>query len=301
MATEASNSTPESEYESESETESQPDQKSPHHPSSSSDHSESDTDTIPVPDPTIKPTPMVSTSKPPKSTTGKRSSAELDAGNVKRVKKGLVLALAAPKAETGREKKPLFERIWSEENEVELIQGMIDYVKQKSEDPLKDGCQFYDFVKESLHLDVDIKQLLAKSRKLKMKFENNAAKVEDNQKVRSFSKPHEKEMFELSKNLWGTDRFNKKVKVTNKNPKKVSFGHATEMGKMSGNEDEIMRYGFEKLSGEKKVAMEEAWKDVKVRELELQIKKMDLLKKQAKVVLKAITKSAGGGGGGGAK
>ncbi|KAL8228662.1 hypothetical protein R6Q57_013562 [Mikania cordata] len=269
----------------------------------------------------------------PPPVTGKRPAEEGVDGDVKRIKKTTVVAVAAPDADNFGEKKQLFQRLWSEDNEFELIQGMIDYVEEKGKDPLADVNDFHEFVKKSLHVDVNDRQVLTKARRLKKKFENNAARVESKGKVRSFSNPHEKKIYELSKNLWGKDgnknavinACSKKVKVkvnvtskTNKSSKSVGSSNGNVGIEENANEVEpkvvqpllsshgldhlglmglpmtdevIMNKGLELLSGPKKVEMEEKWKNLKVLELELFLKKVNVLKEQAEVVLNAIAKS----------
>ncbi|MFS8015343.1 putative transcription factor GeBP family [Helianthus anomalus] len=276
-----------------------------------------------------------SPSKNPRSQspTGKRPAAKPDGGDFKRKK--TVVAVAAPDADTfGGEKKQLFQRLWSEDNEIELIQGMIDYVEEKGKDPLADVNDFHEFVKRSLHVDVNGRQVLTKARRLKKKFENNAVRVVSKGKVRSFSNPHEKKMYELSKNLWGSDANNnnnnknmvmsggsKKAKVnvnvtpkkTNKSCKAVGSGNGNvgiepeevqplravrgldyfgSMG-LPITDEVIMNKGLELVTGAKRVEMEAKWKNLKVQELEHFLKKVDVLKEQAEVVLNVIAKSGG--------
>lgn len=237
--------------------------------------------------------------------------------------------MAAPDAGNGGEKKQLFQRLWSEDNEIELIEGMINYVNEKGKDPVADVNDFHDFVKKSLHVDVNNKQVIAKVRRLRKKYENNVARAENqSKKVRSFSNPHEKKMYELSKNLWGNDSNKnvvmsstiKKVNVTpkpNKNRKSnVNGGGEPEpepelevtpkevqpkvvqplrsdhgsMGFMFTDEA-IMNKGLELLSAPKKLEMEEKWKNLKVQELKHFLKKVELLKEQGEIVLNAMVKS----------
>ncbi|XP_071697555.1 probable transcription factor At1g61730 [Rutidosis leptorrhynchoides] len=324
---------------------------------SNSDSDESDSQSESVPDPNIKPLasiPMMEAdniSKKPRSkkstlryspppikpSTGKRPAAEVDAGESKRVKKETVVAVPAPDAvladNGGGEKKQLFQRLWSEENEIELIEGMINYANEKGKDPLADVIEFHEFVKDSLHVDVNDKQVLTKARRLKKKYENNAAKVDNNGKVRSFSNPHEKKMYELSKNLWGSDgnknvvkssskKLKAKVNVTPKTNKsskavgssngnggvdvsdkqvvayevkpKVVSGHGSDHVVKIGlpiTDELIINEGLELLSGAKKAEMEEKLKNLKVEELEHYVKKIDVLKESALVVLDAVLKS----------
>ncbi|XP_076941312.1 GLABROUS1 enhancer-binding protein-like [Bidens hawaiensis] len=229
----------------------------------SSDGSEPDSDPPPppppppsvqLPDPITKPR-----SKTPNQPTNKRPTTTSDIETfdpTKRVKTHPDAAAVAVvnnniNNNNNGEKKLLFQRLWSEENEVELIQGMIDYVKAKGKDPAADVNDFHEFVKQSLHVDVNDRQMLAKARRLKKKFENNVARVETKGKVRSFSNPHEKKMYELSKHLWGRDggggnnirnvgltSCSKKVKVkVNVTPKTPKTGGSVKIvGPVNGND-----------------------------------------------------------------
>ncbi|XP_024963662.1 GLABROUS1 enhancer-binding protein-like [Cynara cardunculus var. scolymus] len=352
-----------------SESESEPDKtstpppsskKSQLTPNSSSDESEteseSDTEKTPekslVPYPNVKPlaskpmdddgddqlkkprskNPTIRYSPPVhKPSTGKRPATVVEGGDLKRIKKKTVVAVAAPDAENNGEKK-LFQRLWSENDEIELIKGMISYVEEKGKDPVADVNDFHEFVKKSLDVDVNNRQMTTKVRRLKKKFENNVAKVENKGKVRSFSNPHEKVMYELSKSLWGSDGTNnavmssrvKKVNVTPKTNKNRKDSKAVGSGNgnggievipfevepkvvhaaPSGNEvdhlglmgmpvtDEmIMNKGLELVSGAKKVELQQKWKNLKVLELKHFVEKVKLLKEQAEVVLDAIEKS----------
>ncbi|KAJ0845243.1 putative GLABROUS1 enhancer-binding protein family [Helianthus annuus] len=142
-------------------------------------------------------------------------------------------------------------------------------------------------------------------------------------------------MYELSKNLWGSDANNnnnnnkntvmsggsKKVKVnvnvtpkkTNKSCKAVGSGNGNvgiepeEMQPLRAvrgldyfglmglpiTDEVIMNKGLELVTGAKRVEMEAKWKNLKVQELEHFLKKVDVLKEQAEVVLNAIAKSGG--------
>ncbi|XP_076933989.1 putative transcription factor At1g61730 [Bidens hawaiensis] len=216
----------------------------------------------------------------------------------------VVLAVAAPDADTYEQKKQqqqLFQRLWSEDNEIELIQGMIHYVNLKAKDPLADVTDFHDFVKGSLHVEVNHRQLLTKARRLKKKFENNAAKVQSRGRVRSFSNPHESKMYELSKNLWrnesNSNDNNNNVVSPKKTKVKVNMTPRTTKGLGSMGwlvtDDVIINKGLELVSPAKKVELEAKWKNLRVQELEHFLRKVDVLKEQAEVVLDAIAKSGG--------
>ncbi|PWA76289.1 hypothetical protein CTI12_AA233850 [Artemisia annua] len=260
---------------------------------------------------------------------GKRPAAEIGGGDVKRVRKETVVAVAAPDSINGggaadrKDPKQLFARLWSEENEIELIEGMLNYVNEIKKDPIAEINDFHEFVKNDVHVDVTTSQMLNKVKRLRKKFENNYAKFEKSGKVRTFSNPHEKRMYDLSQNLWGSEGNNnvakpsKKINVTSKvnkgkksglgngnvnmefevEPKMVqpvrSWRGPEQLGSMGlmVTDEGIMSKGLELLTGAKKVEMEEKWKELKVQELEHFVRKVELLKEQAEVVLDAVTRS----------
>ncbi|MBA0725579.1 hypothetical protein Golax_022155, partial [Gossypium laxum] len=76
-------------------------------------------------------------------------------------------------------KKLLFQRLFSEDDEIALLKGMLDYSAKTGADPHTDMNGFYDFVKKSIHTNVSKVQLMDKS------------------------KAHEQKAFELSKKIWG--------------------------------------------------------------------------------------------------
>ncbi|KAL7617739.1 hypothetical protein Lser_V15G03080 [Lactuca serriola] len=101
-------------------------------------------------------------------------------------------------------KKQLFQRLWSEDDEIVILKGMIDYKTEKNgENPVADMGAFHEFIKKSLHVDVSRAQLVDKVRRLKKKYVNNASREKDG-KDRSFSKSHEQKGYELSKLIWGS-------------------------------------------------------------------------------------------------
>ncbi|WOG91697.1 hypothetical protein DCAR_0310947 [Daucus carota subsp. sativus] len=99
----------------------------------------------------------------------------------------------------GDEKRSGIHRLWSEDDEIVILQGLIDYQLANDEDPYSDLEAFYKFVKDSLHVSVSMKQLSDKIRRLKKKYSVNAEKGDDV----VFVKPHEDKSFELSKKIWG--------------------------------------------------------------------------------------------------
>ncbi|KAE8703364.1 oxygen-evolving enhancer protein 3 [Hibiscus syriacus] len=268
--------------------------------------------------------------KPLASSSSKRpAEIEQDAKEAKRPKKkageeGNTTATAVEEVKkTGEDaKKQLFQRLFSEDDEIALLKGMLDYSAKKGADPCADMNAFYDFVKKSIHTDVTKAQLMDKIRRLKKKFENNAGKGKKGED-RTFSKAHEQNAFELSKKIWGKEgisgkiessaKSNGKAKVNNKavvalkselhsSPdKKVDVGLPMEIDKkvtkssgsslfdkrfgVSSLEEEVLKNGLDMVDCEKKAALEAKWRKLQIAELELFIERSELVKEHAKLML----------------
>ncbi|KAM1052033.1 hypothetical protein ACFX19_034086 [Malus domestica] len=111
------------------------------------------------------------------------------------------------------EKKPavlddsrrLFQRLWTDEDEIELLQGFLDYTTQRgsrgSHQGPNDTALFYDQIKCKLQLDFNKNQLVEKLRRLKKKYRNVVTKIESGKEV-SFKSPHDQATFEISRKIW---------------------------------------------------------------------------------------------------
>uniref|UniRef100_A0A7C9DND6 Glabrous enhancer-binding protein-like DBD domain-containing protein n=1 Tax=Opuntia streptacantha TaxID=393608 RepID=A0A7C9DND6_OPUST len=171
-------------------------------PTESESESESDSDSDLPPTLKVKPIaskPMDDGSKPKKpgsKPAGKRPAPENEKGPMKKTR-------TADKAESSggvtqdEGKKVLFQRLWSEEDELVILKGMIDYKAKKRTDPMADADDFLEFIKKSLHFDANKAQILNKMQRMKKKYENA--------KKRKINNPHDLKAFELSKQVWGND------------------------------------------------------------------------------------------------
>ncbi|KAG8385688.1 hypothetical protein BUALT_Bualt03G0071100 [Buddleja alternifolia] len=142
---------------------------------------------------------------PTKSTAGKRPAEEkeTDAKESKKSKKKPE-AEGSEKKSNDDAKKSLFQRLWSEDDEIEVLKGMIDYSAKKKSDPVADLNAFHELIKKNLHVDVTRTQLQDKIRRLKKKYMNNKSKEKEG-KDRTFTNPHEQRAYELSKKVWGNE------------------------------------------------------------------------------------------------
>ncbi|XP_047342315.1 probable transcription factor At1g11510 [Impatiens glandulifera] len=102
-------------------------------------------------------------------------------------------------------KKQLFQRLWSEDDEIAIMKGMIEYGEKQGIDPASvDMSSFYDFIRKSLHIDASKSQLTEKIRRLKKKYHTNLKKSK-NGGDRTFSKVHDQTGYDLSKQIWGIE------------------------------------------------------------------------------------------------
>ncbi|XP_010489079.1 PREDICTED: probable transcription factor At1g44810 [Camelina sativa] len=104
----------------------------------------------------------------------------------------------AKRAKTLSQKSP-FARIWSEDDEISLLQGMIRFKAEKGTSPYDDMNGFFLVTKDSISFDATKTQFVEKIRSLKNKYYN---KGKDS---RSFLKPHDVKCFKLASCIWGSD------------------------------------------------------------------------------------------------
>ncbi|KAG8635274.1 GLABROUS1 enhancer-binding protein-like [Manihot esculenta] len=228
-------------------------------------------------------------------------------------------------------KKQLFQRLWSEDDEIAVLKGIIDFTEKKGTDPSKDMTSFHDFIKKSLHFDVSLSQLKDKVWRLKKKFENHVSKGKKGED-KTFSKAHDQKSFDLSKKIWGSEAISgggvdlgvksngKAKKNGGNNQRSKSFATLkAELGldveetekvdkmeveteshsslkqilqfdrtvSVAGMEECVVKRGLDMLEGAKKAEMEEKWRQLHVAELELFLKRNELIREQAKLMLAA--------------
>ncbi|CAL0311255.1 unnamed protein product [Lupinus luteus] len=106
-----------------------------------------------------------------------------------------------------QEKKPiddsrrLFQRLWTDEDEIELLQGFLDYTSQRGSSHHNDTALFYDQVKSKFQIDFNKNQLVEKIRRLKKKYRNVLNKISSGKDF-SFKSAHDQATFEISRKIW---------------------------------------------------------------------------------------------------
>ncbi|XP_043708272.1 probable transcription factor At3g04930 [Telopea speciosissima] len=120
--------------------------------------------------------------------------------------------LAAPAAGAAEEKKPpalddsrrLFQRLWTDEDEIGLLQGFLEYTMQRgahNSSHHHDTAPFYDQIKTRLQLDFNKSQLVEKLRRLKKKYRNVLSRISSGKEF-SFKSPHDQATFEICRKIW---------------------------------------------------------------------------------------------------
>ncbi|XP_011099453.1 probable transcription factor At4g00390 [Sesamum indicum] len=234
---------------------------------------------------------------PAKSTAAKRPAEEKEpeTKDAKKSKKKAEPDTYAKKS-TDDSKKLLFQRLWSEDDEIVILQGMIDYVTKKKSDPAADLNAFHDFIKKNLHVDATRTQLQDKIRSLRRKYENNKSKEKEG-KDRTFSKPHEQQAYELSKKIWGNESGkengveNEEAKVVNSDPESLLPAKRVNSGGVTV-EERILRIGAEYFESGKGLEGEKEWKKLRVEEIEVYLRQLEVKTARAKLALDAV-KSGG--------
>ncbi|EEF46654.1 STOREKEEPER protein [Ricinus communis] len=152
--------------------------------------------------------------KPNKTASSKRPAESDSMGPTNKKKK--------PTAGVGEDevvKRGAVQRLWSEDDEIVVLNGLSQYKSEKGADPYSEMGAFYEYIKKSLHVDVSRNQLIDKIRRLKKKYGNNMKRGQDP----VFTKSHDEKSFQLSKKLWGKNDQN----VNNDNDDNIAGGGVT--------------------------------------------------------------------------
>ncbi|CAN4108634.1 unnamed protein product [Withania somnifera] len=105
------------------------------------------------------------------------------------------------------ESRKLFQRLWTDEDEVELLRGFFEYTSQRglngSQQHHYDTTAFYDQIKSKFQLDFNKNQLVEKLRRLKKKYRTVMSKMGSG-KEPVFKSAHDQLTFEISCKIWGS-------------------------------------------------------------------------------------------------
>ncbi|OIV95492.1 hypothetical protein TanjilG_26755 [Lupinus angustifolius] len=206
----------------------------------------------------------------------------------------------------GSDSKPPFHRFWSFDDELIILKGMHEFISENGTHPHKFINDFHNFIKKSLHVEASSTQLKEKVRKLKLKFLKNSENP-------SFSNAHDSELFELSKKIWGNTegghsngtlekaesdetKEGKHVKIVDvgkdeeiENDEKDSKTtlYLMEVFQLNGFDKDAKKEGIELLGESDRVELKVLWKEFQNAELELSVRRAELVAKQARLMLEA--------------
>ncbi|EOA32182.1 hypothetical protein CARUB_v10015438mg [Capsella rubella] len=219
-----------------------------------------------------------------------KRARETDEGVSSDVKKVKKVVSASPSGEEEK-KKSCFQRVWTDNDEIAVLQGLLDFRKDTGVSPYDNTNTVYQLVKKNISFDVSKVQFMEKLRSLKKKYENNLGKAAKNGDDPTFAKPHDRKAFELSKLAWGAieKAIESAVKSNGKSKQVACVKHehdsslvnAINCQDLSAKSSSLVRtltrfgvdelaaqQGLDRLTSEDKKSLEEQWKALQVREFD---------------------------------
>ncbi|KAH7844669.1 hypothetical protein Vadar_030430 [Vaccinium darrowii] len=232
-----------------------------------------------VTEPSCEPIEDVVSPQPEKPTSSKRRlipvfGKNADESREKRKAKAVEEEEAAKKKKK-KKKKPsagAATRVWSEEDEVVILKGLMNFQPKKGSDSCQDHWgELYELIKKSLSDDFSKSQFTDKIYKLRRKYRKNAYKGER-------ADEHEHECFELSKRIWGgggggramstrarktVKQLDKSVALPEENGKEVAWKGLEKKWQIWSADEAALRLRLDELIEEQKKLMFDALKPSK--------------------------------------
>ncbi|KAG0493595.1 hypothetical protein HPP92_004589 [Vanilla planifolia] len=125
-------------------------------------------------------------------------------------------------SEGDEKKKDNFRRIWSSEDELALLRGILDYKESHRVIPssLQQVESLLNSVKGSLSISASLNQMIDKIRRMKQKYMKAVKRIET-AKNPNIPNAHDAAVFHLSRNIWGSRKEESAALNTNIKPKKI--------------------------------------------------------------------------------
>ncbi|XP_050229148.1 probable transcription factor At1g61730 [Mercurialis annua] len=185
----------------------------------------------------------------------------------------------------GDAKKP---RLWSQDDEIVVLQGILHFSKDTQTDPTRDIASFFHSIIKSLHFPATLTQFKDKLMRLKRKFNHHA------HKDMAFSNTHSQKTFNLSKQIWGAQGC-----IISVNPKKMS---ASELVMNVGNKpdfktlpflnigltqmgDYVVMKALKMLHTHEKAHLQAKLRKLHAADLQLFIDRLQFLKEHAQLII----------------
>ncbi|XP_077226435.1 uncharacterized protein LOC143859666 [Tasmannia lanceolata] len=207
-------------------------------------------------------------------------------------------------------KKNLFERLWSEDDEIVILKGMVEFIK-KGCNPITDKKGFKSFIKDSISIEFRKKQMNDKICKLKKKYERNSSRAAKG-KVLNFSDSHQKNSYHLSEKIWGgnmvawseaygvdSTRVDMGAGSKSRNSKvgnetvDYDFLHSNLVQNLNMNyyDGSMLKKGLNLVESAKGRSLEERWKKLQLIEMDIYRRRFILIKEQMDAIFDALRSS----------
>lgn len=101
----------------------------------------------------------------------------------------------------------LFQRLWTEEDEIVILEGFLDFVTKRGtthNNYQHDTGPFYEQIKSKIQLDFNKNQLTEKLRRLKRKYGTLDSRMKAKGEAFAFRSDREKARFEISEQIWSS-------------------------------------------------------------------------------------------------
>ncbi|KAE9593938.1 putative transcription factor GeBP family [Lupinus albus] len=170
--------------------------------------------------------------------------------------------------------------------------------------------RLWSFDDEVTILKASITQLKDKIRKLRQKFEKKSESP-------SFTDPHDSEIFELSKKIWGNaeagylngalkktvsdenkERENVKVvdlekdaEIENDEEENETTSYLMKVFQLYGLDKDVIKKGIKLLGDSKRMELKKLWKEVQSAESELHVRRVELVAKHSRFIFEAFQSS----------
>ncbi|KAL3615009.1 hypothetical protein CASFOL_040670 [Castilleja foliolosa] len=189
----------------------------------------------------------------------------------------------------GKKIRKKFDRVFSEEDEIVLLNGMILFANTNKVSPYADLDAFRNFVRADLNVDPTKDQLKTKLLKFRSKYRNNMIKQMSG-KARKL-KRHERRAFNLSRLVWANEYIDEGRKSGGR-PKRAGKEMANvEVAESSGglsmvslNRSNISLIGAQIFETGKGVEGESEWRGLRKAEMEIRRAEMEIHRKKMEVM-----------------
>jgi len=192
------------------------------------------------------------------------------------------------KTETETGKKPLlFQRLWTDEDEIVFLQGMIKFAKDTGKNVSEDMNGFFEKLKDSISFEVKTDQFVNKIRSMKRKYIENKKTTTE----------HDKKCYELAEIIWVSDGDatalvkpkKKKLKVDEESDwfeRSFVDGAFKELG--PGVDEETWKKNWSLVPVKKRKRIEEKVKSMQADELKTTWQKIDVVHEMRSLMAKYV-------------